>query len=152
MAGLVVWGLKRHYKNNALVSDVLKISNVITSDSLFVYNIRKSHMRTAVLYFSTDCDYCKKEIEGILSCWNECKNVQWVFYTLATQDELDNFTKEYPIENIPDSFIIREDYPDLYLKLKFTSPPSLYIYDKNGKISRMYKGATSVNKIVEDLQ
>lgn len=158
--GLFVWALIRYNNQNKLERVALSgIENIpemkaLMSDGTSVnLNDKLNHQkRTAILFFSPDCEYCKQEIRGIISRYSECRNVQWVFFTLAQPEEIAAFLNEYHILNIPYSYIIREDWPSLYKKLNIKVPPELFIYDEKGKLIFHHKGATSINTIVEELK
>lgn len=111
-----------------------------------------SSKRTALFFFHPECEYCRKELEGVLTRHSECRNVQWLFLTLAQAEEVGTFQREYPLETIPDAYVLREDWPDIHRQFGVTGPPALFIYDESGKLMKRYMGATSIKTIVQELQ
>lgn len=109
-------------------------------------------MRTALLFFHPECEYCRKELEGILARHSECRDIQWLFLTLAAAEEVETFLMEYPLESIPDAYILREDWPDNHKLFGVKGPPALFIYDENGKLMARHMGATSIKSLVQELQ
>ena len=83
---------------------------------------------------------------------NEFRSVQWLFITLASTEAVEEFLMEYPLESIPDAYVIREDWPDTYKQFDIKGPPALFIYDENGKLMKRHMGATPIRTIVQDLQ
>lgn len=108
--------------------------------------------RTVLMFFHPECEYCRKELEGILSRHQECRKVQWLFLTLAPSTVVEEYLMEYPLESIPGAYVLREDWPVTYKLFDVKGPPSLFIYDENGNLMKRFKGATSINAIVEELR
>lgn len=124
----------------------------VSGDSLRVNDYLDPTKRTSILFFGPDCEFCQKEIEGILERNGECRAVQWIFITIAQPEELEPFLKEYPIESIPNAFLLREDFPEMHIKFDVSAPPALFIYDEQGTLMKMHRGATSIRTIVAELK
>lgn len=151
--GLFFWALHQHLRTTNDISCMPDI-NALSIDGydIHVNEYLDPQKRTAVVFFHPECEFCQQEIDGIINKYSECHNVQWVFLTLASSDEINVFLIDYPILTIPNSYVIREDWPNICRKLNFTAPPEMLIYDKNGKLIKNHKGATSIRTIVEELQ
>lgn len=160
LGGLFSCALIRH--NRQITKNAIELSEIENMPELKALAINGSEInlnerlspekRTVILFFSPDCEFCQQEIKGIISRYSECRNVQWVFFTLAQPEDISAFSDEYHIHDIPDSYIIREEWPGLYNKLNIKAPPELFIYDEHGKLMVHHKGATSIKTIVEELQ
>ena len=83
---------------------------------------------------------------------SECRDVQWLFITIAPSEIVEEFLMEYPLETIPDAYVLREDWPDIHKVFGVKGPPALFIYDENGKLMKRHMGATSIKNIVQELQ
>ena len=104
------------------------------------------------MFFHPECEYCRKEVEGILAWHKEMRNVQWLFITLAPTEIVEEFLTEYPLESVSDAIVLREDWPDIYKQFGVKGPPALFIYDENGNLIKRHIGATSIKTIVQELQ
>lgn len=124
----------------------------VYGDSLRVNDYLNPTKRTSILFFGPDCEFCQKEIEGIIERNGECRDVQWVFITIAQPEELEPFLNEYPIESIPGAFLLREDFPEMHIRFDVSAPPALFIYDEQGNLMKMHRGATSIRAIVAELK
>lgn len=111
-----------------------------------------STKRTVILFFHPECVFCQKELEEVIARHMECRNTQWIFITLAPLEIVEEFLMEYPLESIPDAYLLREDWPDMYERFGVKGPPALFIYDENGKLMKRHKRAVPIKTIVEDLQ
>ena len=153
MVCLIIWAGKRKEQKIAPFRIMPEINALtISGDSLKVNEALDTTKRTSILFFGPDCEFCQKEIEGIIKRSGECRAVQWLFITIAQPEELEPFLKEYPVDSIPNAFLLREDFPEMHIKFDVLAPPALFIYDEHGKLMKMHRGATSIKTIVEELQ
>ena len=144
---------KRIKQKYSFISDLPELSGLtISGDSLIFKEVIDTTKRTSILFFGPDCEFCRKEIEGIIERNGECRDVQWIFITIAQPEELELFLNEYPIESIPDAFLLREDFPEMHIRFDVSAPPALFIYDEHGNLMKMHRGATSIKTIVAELK
>lgn len=111
-----------------------------------------SSKRTALVFFDPDCELCRIELDGIRSSYPLCRNVQWLFLTLSPSENVELFLQNCPLDIIPNAFILREDWPDIYHLYKIKKYPALFIYDENGRLMKYHRSATSIKTIVQELQ
>lgn len=142
---------KKHRDESVLFLPEVKALTV-SGDSLKFRDVCDTTKRTSILFFGPDCEFCQKEIEGIIERNGECRDVQWIFITIAQPEELEPFLKEYPIESIPSAFLLREDFPEMHIRFDVSAPPALFIYDEQGNLMKMHRGATSIRTIVAELK
>lgn len=150
---LILWAAKRAEHKIAFFRAMPEIKALtISGDSLKTNDVLDTTKRTAILFYSPDCEFCQKEIEGIIDRKEELNNIQWIFITIAQPEELNTFLKEYPIESIQDAILLREDFPEMHIRFDVSSPPALFIYDEYGNLMKMHRGATSIKTIVAELK
>lgn len=153
MAGLLVWMIS---KKNAKRPDIAQMPEIkavtLCGESFISYEELDPSKRTAILFFHPDCEYCRKELEGILSRHGEMRNMQWIFLTLAPEETVQEFLMEYPLEAIPNALVLRDDWPEMHRKYKVKGPPALFVYDENGQLFYQHRGAVSIKTIVERLK
>lgn len=153
MVCLIIWAGKRREQKMASLRIIPEINALtVPGDSLRVNDYLDPTKRTVVMFFHSDCEFCQKEIGGIIERNGECRDVQWIFITIAQPEELEPFLNEYPIESIPGAFLLREDFPDMHILFDVSAPPALFIYDEHGKLMKMHGGAIPIKTIVEELQ
>ena len=153
MGVLLFWAASRHGSRVEGISQLPEI-NVFTihGESFDSAECLDPSKRTALLFFHPECEYCQKEVEGILARHREMRSVQWLFITLAPTEVVEEFLAEYPLESIPDAYVLRENWPDTYEQFGVKGPPALFIYDENGNLIKRHMGATSIKTIVQELQ
>ena len=153
MVGLLFWAFSKHNSKIDGIKQLPEINALTNNGDRFLsIGSIDSTKRTALLFFHPECEFCQKELDGILANHSECRNVQWLFITLAPADIVEEFLIEYPLESIPDSYVLREDWPDTYKLFGVKGPPALFIYDEKGKLMKRHMGATSIKTIVQELQ
>lgn len=153
LGGLLFSAISKHYARFAEIKQLPVITAHSVQGEVFVstehLDLKK---RTVLLFFHPECEYCKKELDGVLSRHQECRNVQWLFLTLASSSVVEDYLMEHPLNSIPDAYVLREDWPVTYKLFDVKGPPALFIYDENGILIKRYKGATSIDSIVQDLR
>ena len=153
MVGLLFWAASRR---SSKVEGIRQLPGIraltIYGDNFDVAEFLDSSKRTALMFFHPECEYCRKEVEGILAWHKEMRNVQWLFITLAPTEIVEEFLTEYPLESVSDAIVLREDWPDIYKQFGVKGPPALFIYDENGNLIKRHIGATSIKTIVQELQ
>ena len=152
--GVILWRMVSEQKKG--LSGIEQLTEIkaltIYGDSFSSTEVLRPEKRTALLFFHPECEYCRKELEGIIAHHQECRNIQWLFLTLASEDKVQEFLLEYPLDNIADAYVLRENWPDIYARYRVKGPPDLFIYDEGGKLIKHHKGATSIKTIVNALQ
>lgn len=150
---LLIWAISRHNTKLSKIKQLPEIkATTIYGEEIVSTDFLDTTKRTALLFFHPECEYCRVELSGILTRYQECRNVQWVFITLAPSAVVEDYLIEYPLDSIPDAFVLREDWPKTYHQFDVKAPPALFIYDENGILAKRYKGATSIKTIVQELQ
>ena len=135
MVGLLFWAASKHGSKVEGIRQLPEIRALtIYGDSFDVSEFLDSSKRTALMFFHPECEYCQIELGGIMEHWQECRNVQWLFLTLAPEDEAQAFLQIFPLDSIPYAYVLRENWPDTYRLYQVKGPPALFIYDENGKL------------------
>ena len=124
----------------------------MTGDSVNCNTILESGKKTAILFFNPECATCKNEINEIIENQKQFRNIQWVFITIAQKKELEQFVIDYPVLSIPNSYLLREDFPKYHMLFEVSSPPALFIYNERGKLIAAEKGETSIQSIAKKLK
>lgn len=152
--GVILWQMVSEQKKELLEIEQLAEIKALTiyGDLFSSKEVLQPEKRTALLFFHPECEYCRKELEGIIAHHQECRNVQWLFLTLASEERIQEFLLEYPLDSIADAYVLRENWPDTYVRYRVKGPPDLFIYDEHGKLMKHHKGATSIKTIVKELQ
>lgn len=147
-----LFALRKHNAKSARIGQIPDITLTTLDGTDFSLAKLKPERKVAILFFSPECEFCKKEMEGILNSRDNYSGIDWVFVTISSFEELDSFLVDYPIDTIDDARICIVDSPDLLIALDITSPPSLFIYDSDGHLEYSKHGAVSIKTILEWLK
>ena len=146
---LFISALHKHNEKAEKIEHIPDASLITIDGEEFSLTEMRRGQKTALLFFSPDCEFCQKEIEGIIENKDTFPNVKWVFVTLPAREELDDFLSEYPLGSIPDAKVCIADEPQLYIALNVTAPPTLFIYGSDEHLEHYSRGAVSIKTILE---
>lgn len=149
---LFAFALKKHNYELNKIELLPDISLTTIDGEEFSLTASRSERKTAILFFSTDCEFCRKEIKGIIAAKETFLGIDWVFVTISSKEDVDAFLIECPLDIIDGAKVCIEESPDFLFALNITSPPSLFIYDVNGRLENYSRGAISIQTILEWLK
>lgn len=142
-------------KHNADVAKIQYIPDTTLTtyegETFSLAEIKPEH-KVSIMFFSTDCEFCRKEIEGIIALKDLFSDIEWVFVTISSIENLEPFLNEYPLHSIPGAKVCVEDFPELFISMNVTAPPALFIYDDLGNLEHYNYGAVSIKTILEWLK
>lgn len=103
------------------------------------------------MVFSPDCEHCRHATEDLLAHMPLFKNVQIVMATPLEYRFIMPFYLAYKIDRYPNIIMGRDPAYFLGSFYHVKNFPSIYLYDKKGKLSHAYEGSVSFAKIAGDL-
>ena len=149
---LFFFTLKKHNAQMEKIRQIPEMSLVTIDGDEFRLSETRAGRKTAIMFFSPDCEFCRQELKGVIDNRTSFRNVDWVFVTLSAQEDIEGFLLEYPLLAIPNARICIEEWPDLFLVLDVTAPPSIFIYNEKGRLEHYKRGAVSIKTILEWLK
>lgn len=120
-------------------------STVFTKDNL------QKKKATIVIVFSPDCEHCQEETKQITENIALFKKTQIVMASPIDFDYIKKFYEEYNIAKYPTITMGRDPSYFLGTFYKVRSFPSIFIYNKKGKLVNWFSGSTPIEKILESL-
>jgi thiol-disulfide isomerase/thioredoxin len=123
--------------------------SILTPDSTWFRRVDLEEKKpTLILYFSPDCGHCQTETEEIISKMKDLKNLQIVMITSRPYADMINFSNHYKIDRFrpikigtdPARMVTR------FYDVRFT--PFSALYDKNGKLIKVYKSGIDLPELV----
>lgn len=101
----------------------------------------------ALYYFNTECIYCQNTFSDLQNHSDLLENAVIVFISNEHPKTISQFLTEMDIAELTGLFLYHdydEQIKDFYA---IRSVPSIYLYDREGKLIQLYKGAVSLEKI-----
>ena len=89
-----------------------------------------------IIYFHPECYFCSMEMSEML----EIKRI-----------EVQDFLLQYPIDKLKNATIAIDIHGEFAERFKIKAPPTIIIYDKKGKLKKIFRGAVTIKKIVKYL-
>jgi thioredoxin-related protein len=108
----------------------------------------KKGRRTIVMFFSPDCDHCKRQTDSILADFDDFKNIEIVMATYQPFEEMKDFNAHYRLSEHPNIKIGRDEKFFLAPFYKIRNLPYLALYDKKGKLVTTFEGTQKVSTIM----
>jgi len=132
--------------------DVPPFSITKTPDNtLFTKNDLKKRKATLIMLFSPDCDHCQQQVKALKENIDLLKQVQIVMVSFLNDDLIKKFYLENEMAAYSTITMGRDGKYFLGTFYKFTTFPSMYLYNKKGKFIEKFEGITPINKIAASL-
>jgi len=119
--------------------------------SKFTKNDLENKKGTIIFNFSPDCDHCHAATTDLLNNIDKLKKVQVVMVTALEFKYVREFYDKFKLEQYSSIIVARD--PSYFLRSFYSvkSFPSIYIYNKKGKLIDEYIGKSDFVKIAEKL-
>ena len=106
---------------------------------------------TVFIVFSPDCEHCQRETKDLVSEIDKFKKTQIIMVTYLPYEEMMQFYKDYKIADYPEIVMGRDAKFFFPIFFRVGNFPSIFVYDKKGKLKDSFEGAVSIDKIADAL-
>ena len=103
------------------------------------------------MMFSPDCDHCQHATEDLKRNMDAFKKVQIVMVSSLDYDHILAFYHTYGLDAYPNITVGRDPAYMLGTFFSVHNFPSIYLYDKKGKLKANFEGSVPFKKIAESL-
>ena len=152
LVGLFLFSLLRHRQQQARIERLPVFAARLLDGTAFSSSALPTSRRTAVLFFSPDCEFCRVELDHIVRRGNKWNDVQWLLVTVADRAAVLDFLMDCPADALPGAHILLDEQGSVFSLFGVTAPPVLHVYDENRRLMHSGKGATSISVINKWLQ
>jgi peroxiredoxin len=128
--------------------------NVLALDSSTVLNTKdlRKNRPIIIFYFSPDCEHCEAETVDLLSNMQFLTNAQIFFLSPAVVGDIVKFSHIFHLERYANITIASDYQYQFYNEYKVRSFPLIVIYDRFGKLTKIYKGELEISSIARALK
>ncbi len=126
------------------------IARVPDSSTFAKADLRK-RKATIIMLFSPDCEHCQHETRELEANIDSFKNVQIIMISFLNYDLVKNFYQDYHIGDYPNIVMGRDSKFFLGTFYKIKNYPSIFMYDKKGKLTKNFEGSVPISKLTEAL-
>ncbi len=119
---------------------------------LFVKTDLPKKKQLLIMVFSPDCDHCQVATRDLLTQIKLFKKVQIIMVSSLDFANILAFYKMYKIADYPNIIMARDPAYFLSTFYGIKNFPSLFLYDKKGKLVKEFEGSVSFEKIASWLK
>ena len=139
-----IWKNEKYKNINVDELSQIKIISLKNGNSNLM-SLKKSSL---IIYFSLNCEYCINEINSISLNVKNFNNVDILLVSSDSYENIVNFSTKFNNRKL--NFIY--DYSgEVKNILGVKNYPSIYIFSRNMKLVKFFKGETPINKILSEI-
>jgi peroxiredoxin len=154
--GLVGWmiytSVKTLSKKEALAENIQEVPefSLLLMDNSSI-SIRKNYTQSPLLliYFNSECEYCKAEAREIVKNRELLTGIEMIFISLEPLQNIKRFGDGIGLSSMPNVLLGKIDDKTADGILGITSAPQLFIYNRDGKLTKQFKGSTKIEAIIK---
>jgi len=117
----------------------------------FTRNDLHKKENTIFVIFSPDCEHCQHETQMLTQNISRFKNTQFVMITYLPYEEMTRFYKDYKIADYPQITMARDTKFFFPVFFRVRNLPSIFIYDKLGKLKKSFEGDVKPETLLNEL-
>lgn len=125
---------------------------MLTDSSVFYKDDLKKNRPTIIIFFSPECEHCKKLTELLIEDIKEFKKTQVVMISPLPLSKIKDFYNELHIKKYRS---IKMGKDALYFFANYFQThylPFIATYNKKGKLVKGWEGGTTIKELVESVQ
>jgi peroxiredoxin len=111
--------------------------------------VNKLSGKVALILFQPDCDHCQREAQQIQQNLKGFKDFKLYFISSATAGEIDRFSKEYKLTNLPNVFFASTSAQNIVNAFGPIEAPSIYLYSSDGKMVEKFNGEVAIEVVLK---
>ncbi len=105
--------------------------------------------KVALILFFPDCDHCQREAAQIQKNIAGFKDYTLYFISSASFEDINHFATTYQLANYKNVVFARAETRNVIEAFGPIETPSLFLYDKNGKLIQSFSGEVAVEVILK---
>ncbi|MCX8111628.1 MAG: redoxin domain-containing protein [Bacteroidia bacterium] len=103
-----------------------------------------------VFFFDPYCDHCQKQASFMRENASSLKDVQQIWVSTETMEAIRKFQETY-LKALPNTFVLRDKDFKFDSFFGYSVPPTIYVYDRTGKLRGVYREEVPVSRLLQDL-
>ncbi|MCS7189686.1 MAG: redoxin domain-containing protein, partial [Bacteroidia bacterium] len=103
-----------------------------------------------VIFFDPYCDHCQKQANFFREQASALKGIQTIWVSTETVEAIQKFQETY-LNDLPNTYVLRDKDFKFDSFFGYSVPPTIYVYDKAGKLKAVYKEEVSVAALLRHL-
>ncbi|MCS7152405.1 MAG: redoxin domain-containing protein [Bacteroidia bacterium] len=103
-----------------------------------------------VFFFDPYCDHCQKQATFLKENPSALKDIQQIWVSTETADAIRKFQETY-LKGLPNVVVLRDKDFKFDSFFGYSVPPTIYVYDRAGKLRAVYREEVSVARLLQGL-
>jgi thiol-disulfide isomerase/thioredoxin len=108
-----------------------------------------SDKATVVLFFNSECDFCKHEAQSIYDELKQFHNTQFLFISSEETKAIANFAATYQLNNQPNITFLYDHNNLFSTELDIQLIPTVLVYNAQHKLLKKHTGQLNANGILK---
>jgi peroxiredoxin len=154
--GLVGWmiiaSVKTAKEKEAIAAGISQVPefSLQLPDSTAI-SIQRDYTKSPLLliYFNSECEYCKAEAKEIVDNQELLEGIEMIFISLEPLQKIKQFGDSIGLTDLSNVLLGKIDDQTTDEILGITSAPQLFIYNKEGQLTKQFKGSTRIEAIIK---
>ena len=109
----------------------------------------KSGKVSVVIFFNSSCEHCQYEAITIAQELASFRGTNLLFISEESAEEIATFSREYQLNDKPEVWWLKMDPDNVYKTFGSIAVPHIWIYNKDGRLVKEFKGETKVEAIMD---
>lgn len=119
------------------------------SGNTFSYSDIEVSKHTLIIYFSTTCIYCEKQIENITEEYNLLQNTQIVLVATEEKKSIIDFLNKFNVKKYePNISVVISDTEYFIETFGLWNAPSIFLYNPDKQLLFLNEGVLGVDSII----
>jgi peroxiredoxin len=153
LAGWMIYSsvkkLKKKEEMSASISEVPQFVFLNVDSSAVSVNASFTEHPLVIIYFNSECDYCREEAQTISDSIVLFDGIELLFISMEPLGVIEDFAEEKALENHNHVAFGQIDETVLNDVLGIITAPQLFIYNREGKLTKQFKGSTKIEAIIK---
>ncbi len=125
------------------------LSIKISDGSYISSRIEYKNTPLVIIYFNTDCSFCRDEAIEIKENRDFPQDLNFLFVSADDLKNIKVFSDSTGLSTLSNVVLGHITENAAYRLLGITSIPQIFIYNKQGKLTRQFKGMTKIGTIMK---
>jgi peroxiredoxin len=114
-------------------------------------NFESLEEKMIIILFQPDCDHCQVEAKNIQKRLSAFEGYQLYFISSHAMDIINRFAKDHKLDNQPNVQFGWTSVNNVLDNFGAIPAPSIYIYNKEGKLVKNFNGQTDLELVINAL-
>lgn len=134
------------------IENLPKIEMLTTQNELIYLTEFSFDEVKLLIYFNTQCDFCRYELEELSKRIPEFENTEIILVSAEPIDTIKHLEQALGLHFFPNVGVYHCHYDTLQKHFGQLAVPTAFVYDTNNKLVKHFKGSTCIDDLLQVVQ